>query len=251
MRNIFLTMLTCLCITSNAQDYYNEALYDSLKNLSNEALIDMAKSGYDFNTPISIYEQFDEEGEVIGMGEPHTAFQQVTHSYGFYCDDSIKPLIYGLIEHSEKQLINPLYFTDDPCGERVSDILEYFSLLKRKAYKVDENTFKELLSIYYDPYDDRDNYQNEVGKSPLMYAIEFGYVQSIEKMLKNNKDINLADHNGQSLLMYACASDNIALINTILKKKPKLNTDKEGKEVIEYCISPQAKDLIKKYKKKK
>lgn len=248
--------LTILCLilsinyTKAQDDFYNEKLSDSLRALSTTELLEMAKSGYDFNEPISIYEEYDIDGEPTGEDYIHTAFQEVTHPYGYWCDDNSKELIYGLVTHSEKKLLHPFYFFNDPCGERVTDILIYYSLLKEKGYFNSEKEFEEIIDIYYYGYNgDRGDLKNDHGKTVLMYAIEFGYQKSIDLLLKEKLDLSLEDNSGMNVLMYACQQDNIELINKLINKKVPSQSKTTKVNALDYCQSKTAKKLVKKYTK--
>lgn len=242
-----LTFILSTILISSQEDYYNEKLYDSLSKLSTIELVDMAKSGYDFNKAIAIYPEYNEDENAEQTFYTSTAFQSVTHGYGYWCDDELKELVYGIATHSKEKLLHPFYFFNDPCGDRVSDILIYYSLLKSKDYFTSEIEFEEIIDIYYYGYAGaRGDLKNDEGKTPLMYAIAFGYEKSISKLLKQKLDLSIEDKEGKNVLIYACEQDNLALIKRFINTKVPAKTSKLS--AIDHCISKDAKKLLKKYK---
>ncbi|TKI08786.1 ankyrin repeat domain-containing protein [Martelella alba] len=65
---------------------------------------------------------------------------------------------------------------------------------------------------------------NDLGLTPLLQAIMFRRVEWAHNLIINNADVNARDSNGSSALMLAVSIDDLPLINSILKRRPKLAT---------------------------
>lgn len=205
MKNLLLSIGTAGCLffslNANSQDYYNAELADSLADFSDKQWLSLIDSGYDMNTILSSNGNNDDD--------KWTVFQDYAHSYGYYCQDDRKKHIFKIIANSEEDIINPFFFMNDACGERSSDILEYFSLLHSKEHPdANEKKFQEILEVYFH-IEQKDgewkkdyNGRDKLGKTPLMYAAEFGYSDAVKFLVKNGAKVNVKDKNGKTAVDY-------------------------------------------------
>src|SRR5690606_15436188 len=142
-----------------------------------------------------------------------TTFMVLAHNYGYYCDDNSKNAVFYMVENSETPLFNPFFFLNDACWERISDVWVYFELLMANNHSVTESDFHEIEIAYYL---DHVNYKNETGKTILMYACQFGYSESVERIIKGLADVNLTDNQRKTALMYACEYGDLGTIKLLL-----------------------------------
>src|SRR5690606_4156921 len=100
-------------------------------------------------------------------------------------------------------------------------------------------------------YLDHVNYKNETGKTILMYACQFGYSESVERIIKGLADVNLTDNQRKTALMYACEYGDLGTIKLLLDKGAMVEKkDTKGKTALDYCIDKDSKKLISKELKK-
>lgn len=180
-------------LTLDAQKIYKEAKIDSINQLSAEQLKAFVDAGNDMNE--ILYSEEDSEYY-------STVYTEVAHSYGFYCVDDTKELIYYILMNFKNPIQRPFFFLDDACSERKSDILEYFKLLKQYNHGVTQEDFETLYNFYYQDV----NYVNELGKTALMYACEFDYKNMVKRILKDGAKAKTEDSNGKTAFDY-CTSD--------------------------------------------
>jgi hypothetical protein len=228
-----ITLIIGLVLTnllSFAQDFSNDELLQKLENMSNEELIAYIKAGNNVNEVVSRYG--DQE---------YTAFSSVFHAYGFYCNDEKKEALYTALQMAKEPIKNTLFFLNDPCFNRRNDIGEYYSLLVKHNHGVSEKEFDSIINTYFissfgepNPTDSasiaRVNFQNEKGKTILMYAAEFGYTKSIKKLLANKADITLKDKSGKTALDYAKLNGNAEIITLMTPASTPPTLPVEGKD---------------------
>ena len=69
-----------------------------------------------------------------------------------------------------------------------------------------------LLSFNLQSINSFDKY----GKSPLMYASEFGFYDIVEILIEKGADINMIDKTGKSALILAVKNNHLLTVETIL-----------------------------------
>lgn len=104
-----------------------------------------------------------------------------------YDDDA-----YGLIHQSKYEIMDPY-------------------ILICAAGNILEKTFRE----YVRKYPDHINYQDNDGRTALIYCAMNDYGEGVELLLKNKADPSLVDDKGQTAFMIACKEDNISIIETL------------------------------------
>ena len=181
-------------------------------------------------------------------------YKKLVHGFGFYCHLDKKEAVYDYIKETKEVIHQPFFFTCDPCIGLKPHVLEYFSLLKAYGHAVDESTFANVMDVYYlfnwnlaseqkmkEVLDELDI----TGKSILMYACEFGYLNSVERILRY-ADVNLMNVKNQSALTFACKNNNIEVIKLLKKNGAKTNIiDGLGKFPFDYCTSKKAMRMAK------
>ena len=138
----------------------------------------------------------------------HTLFHMFAWDWGYRCsDDGIGTIEYA-IKHSGQKIKRPFWFFNDPCPDRQKDILQYFWLLWRYGHTVSEKRYIELVDIYFGPdsYSSENqkniNFQDSYGKTPLMYACEYGYKEAVAKIMEQDPDLGLEDNRGRTAKDY-------------------------------------------------
>lgn len=240
-----LVLLLFLGATSflQAQEINQEKKRYAIDKMSNAEIIKAIDEGQDLT------ELLYKDGEYEA-----TFFQIAAHAYGYYCRDNRKEAVYYMISKSEGKIKEPLFFLVDACEERISDILEYYDFLLQHSYRLDSKHFKAIRETYYDDYEDeRWNHQNEKGRTILMYAAKYGYLQELKYILRKKAAVNLKDHEGKTALIYAMESGDKNIVIKLLKAgaDPKIK-DKSGKTATDYTDERSLKKILrkKKYRKK-
>ncbi|MCP4443452.1 MAG: ankyrin repeat domain-containing protein [Aureispira sp.] len=153
----------------------------------------------------------------LAKGEDgHTVFHMFAWDWGYRCsDDQIGTIEYA-IKHSGQKIKRPFWFFNDACCERQKDVLQYFWLLWRYGHTVSEKRFIELVDIYFihkDGYCQTENkeidYQDTYGKTPLMYACEYGYRDAVVKIMEHDPDLLLEDKRGKTAKDYCRRSKSL------------------------------------------
>ncbi len=212
------------------QDFSNKELSEKIEKMTSEELMKYINDGNNMN-------------EVIGRYGNHeyTVFTELFHAYGFYCNDDKKEALYTALKMAKEPIKNTLFFLNDPCFGRRNDIGEYYSLLVKHNHGVTEKEFDSIINTYFissfgepNPSDSasiaRVNFQNEKGKTILMYAAEFGYTKSIKKLLANKADITLKDKSGKTALDYAKLNGNAEIIKMMTPASTPPTLPVEGKD---------------------
>lgn len=70
------------------------------------------------------------------------------------------------------------------------------------------------------------NYRNSMGKTALAYASEYGYIETVAHLLKNNANINNVDKSGNSALSLAIQNEHASISRMLLEHGAVLNTTK-------------------------
>lgn len=181
-----------------------------------------------------------------------TEFTKLAHAFGYYCRFEDKEKVYKYIKETDKIIEQPFFFIGDQCLALRPYIFEYFSLLRIYNHQVDEQIFNYVINNYFfNPYYFAGTEINTtnidftvldiVGKSILMYASEFGYINTVKEIIKFS-DINQLSTKNQTALTFACINNNIEMIKLLKKNGAKTKiTDSFNKIPSDYCSSKKAK----------
>lgn len=249
----YLVLLLCLVTTTSlqAQEIYKEEKLAEIDKMRNADIIKAIEDGQ--NVTEVLYKAGEDES---------TFFSSAAHAYGFYCNDDYKEAVYYMVTKSDGKIKEPFFFMDDPCGERISDILEYYDHLRNNKYKLKLAQFRAIRDIYYDGYENKEDpeysvaaqydYQNEKDRTILMYAAKYNFLSEIKFLLKQKVKVNLQDEEGKTALMYAMESKNPAIISKLLEAgaDPKIK-DKAGQAAKNYTEERRLKKLLRKKKYRK
>lgn len=138
----------------------------------------------------------------------NTVFHMFAWDWGYRCSDEGIGTIEYAIKHSGQKIKRPFWFFNDPCPERQKDILQYFWLLWRYGHTVSEKRFIELVDIYFGSEGAGSDgkkgldFQDSYGKTPLMYACEYGYRTAISKIMEDDPNLTLEDNRGKTAKDY-------------------------------------------------
>lgn len=184
--------------------------------------------------------------------DKYTAFHTFAHSYGYYCQDDQKDLVYQVVKTTKKPLIDPFFFLNDACWERAKDVMEYYSLLLEHGHELKEADFKQVYNVYFN-FEETRGYVDLAKKTILIYACQFDYTNTAQQIIKADKNkLNHTDETGKNALFYACENGNLVLIKALINKGINVGSeDNTGKKIVEYCKTKEAKKAIKKAIRKK
>ena len=215
-----------------------EGKADSLKALSQSEFLDYLHRGGDINEVLQTYND----------GSKLTVFEMIAHDFGYNCNSDDNEFIYQIVTTAGKPIENPLFFMNDPCPEKVKDILEYYLFLARYNHAVTEKDFKRVWETYFNRFWYADiNYRDTYGKTLLQVACELNYQESVIGLLNKNADPSPADAVGMTALMHACIADNLRIIELLLAKGADTRTrDDFGTTAVGYCISDSAIKMVEK-----
>lgn len=91
--------------------------------------------------------------------------------------------------------------------------------------------------------------ENSPMGSPLMAATVKGNIEIVKILLNKKADVNVADENGTTALMYAVQFANFAIIEQLLNHKVnKTHKDKQGKTAFEYAVFSGNEQIINQLK---
>jgi hypothetical protein len=222
----------------DSSEIYNDRKADSLRSLSKSAFLSYVQNGGDMNEALHKYSD----------GRKWTVFAMIAHDFGFYCKTEDNEFIYQILRESGSPIENPLFFMNDACRDKVNDILEYFSLLVRYNHGVTEQDFKQIRELYFSSEWGVDiNYRDKSGKTLLMYACEFNYLQSATELINENANLDIADNFGYTALLYACAGGNKKILDLLLAKGANTRVNSFSAKALDYCISDSATDMAEKF----
>ena len=185
-----------------------------------------------------------------------TEFTKLAHAFGYYCRFEDKEKVYKYIKETDKIIEQPFFFIIDHCMGLRPYVFEYFSLLRIYNHKVNEQVFNYVIKNYFF----NANFSNGtelnknnidfnpldiLGKSILMYASEFGYINTVKEIIKF-LDVNQLSKKNQTALTFACMNNNIEMIKFLKKNGAKVNiTDKFNKKPADYCTSKKARNAAR------
>ena len=181
-----------------------------------------------------------------------TEFTKLAHAFGYYCRFEDKDKVYKYIKETDKIIEQPFFFIGDQCIGLRTYIFEYFSLLRIYNHQVDEQIFNYVINNYFfNSYYLAGTEINTtnidftlldiVGKSILMYASEFGYINTVKEIIKFT-NVNQLSKKKQTALTFACMNNNIEMIQLLKKNGAKTKiSDTFNKIPADYCSSKKAK----------
>jgi ankyrin repeat protein len=88
----------------------------------------------------------------------------------------------------------------------------------------------------------------ECGKTALIYAIERGNVEAVNKLIKARANVNAPDKKGKSPLMYAAEKSNTAIMKALIAARANIEaTDHVGDTALIYAVSQSSSEFIKEF----
>ena len=91
--------------------------------------------------------------------------------------------------------------------------------------------------------------ENSPMGSPLMAATVKGNIEIARILLNKKADVNIADENGTTALIYAVQFTNFAIVELLLNNKvDKTHKDKQGKTAFEYAVFAGNEKIINQLK---
>ena len=89
------------------------------------------------------------------------------------------------------------------------------------------------------------NIKNKINETPIHFAVRSKNIDNIDTLLSQGVDMSLSNIKGETPMFYAMTTGNLRIIKMLYNNNsPILNVDKEGNNLIHYCIKncPSFKD---------
>ncbi|MBM3404220.1 MAG: ankyrin repeat domain-containing protein [Bacteroidetes bacterium] len=185
----------------------SQVAYDPDKDYAYAEILRMMDQGLDINQQLTY----------------GTVFHSIAHSFGFSGDTTHLDSILMIVSKAG-HIKDPLWFLEDPYSETKKHLFYYISRLIAKGNEISIDTLKLVIDlIYYRPcegcdrkYFDFINYQDQFGKTPLMYACELDKPALIIHILNKGGKRNIRDKKGMKAIDF-CLTENAR--RALLKKK--------------------------------
>jgi len=218
---------------------------DSIDKMNLDELKIFIDNGFDFNISLGnkyIHRLTEEPAD-------NTLFQQFVGYYGFHCDTTDIEKIYFILEHNKYPLSDPLWFMDDACDNLIIDILEYFTAArKNNPEELNEQEFMYVVHNFYahENYENPNkNHKNIVGKTVLMYAVEFGFIHSVEYLLRCKVDLESKDSKGKTALIYAIENNQVEIVKMLIQNGAQTTIIcKAQKNILNYAAELEDKTVF-------
>jgi ankyrin repeat protein len=106
-----------------------------------------------------------------------------------------------------------MYAAESGNAEIVDAVAKQFSIFSGKYMYSDKYNTEKRRYVYFV------NYQDNEGKTALMYAVLSGSLESVKLVLRIAAiSMNIQDNNGKTALMYAAVSGNPDIVNAVAEK---------------------------------
>ncbi len=212
------------------------------------------------NTEIEENEIFSSLETMDFMSQyPYTSnpkeFNALADPFGYHCDYSKREELLKYVRDNPGSIKNPFFFLGDLCLEMTPYILEYYSFLVYYNQNVNERLFDMVIELYFNYPDlqllngsrsELSHFKrlDDNGKTPLMYATEFGYLGSAKKII-GFSNVNQQNFLGQTALSNACKNNDLQLMSLLWDYGANENIkDQYGKKPMDYCTTTEAKNLF-------
>ncbi len=160
------------------------------------------------NNIANVLTKLDDEKEALGILLTAEKLGTDLNNWNNNAESPMGNALYRKMPHLVARLLPK---TNSPFV-RVSDGIDsmlLFSNLEEDNLSVNYMDIARNLGLSVDTSDD-------LGMTPLMYAIENGNSKSIKYLLSKGANPNLADNSGQTALHHACINNDIETINLLL-----------------------------------
>ncbi len=160
------------------------------------------------NNIANVLTKLDDEKEALGILLTAEKLGTDLNNWNKNAESPIGNALYRKMPHLVARLLPK---TNSPFV-RVNDGIDSMLLFSNLA---DDNLSVNYMDIARNfglPVDTSD----DLGMTPLMYAIENGNLKSIKYLLSKGADPNFADNSGQTALHHACINNDIDTINLLL-----------------------------------